>query len=437
MKNRREQDIPGIFTTPAAAMLFALLLACTLIPSPAVAARMCQTPDGYVFQNKKDPSPSNEKTKGGKGMGGTGIQSADKGIGGTGIKFADRGIGGTGISAHGSIGVYGRITGFGSVCVNGMEIFYGKNTHVLDNSKQTSSSELKIGQMVSVIADSVNNRSVARQIEVQSILKGPVDSVDAQKGALHVMGQLVQMNNPEGVKSIHAGDFVAVGGFRDAAGHVIASSVEKIPPQEEQRHSSPDVRFSSDVRHISIQGYAEMTGDKGELRLNDRTTVEISDNAEIKGGKLEDISNGDRVIVFGDVGENGKLSADTIFIEKSDIPTQVIEGDLESRGHPGGSLEQEKGHHANEDLKENEKDGGHEHSGSGEGHDRPETESPGIDSPETESPEVESPEVETPEVETPEVETPEVETPEVETPEVETPEVETPEVEPPELPEGG
>jgi hypothetical protein len=433
MKNRREQDIPGIFTTPAAtAVLFALLLSCALTPSPAMAAKMCQTPDGYVFQNKKDPSPADEKSKDGKGMGGTGIHSADKGIGGTGIKFADKGIGGTGISAHGSIGVYGRITGFGSVCVNGMEIFYGKNTHILDDGKQTPSSELKVGQMVSVIADSVNNRSVARQIEVQSILKGHVDSVDAQKGALHVMGLFVQVNNPEGVKAIHAGDFVAVGGFRDASGHVIASSVEKIPPQEEQKHFPADIHFSGDVRHISIQGYVETTGDKGELRLNERMTVEISDNAEIKGGKLEDISSGDRVIVFGDVGDNGRLSADTVVIEKSDIPTQVIEGDFDSRSHPGGGSEQEKGHHANEDSKGNEKDNDREHSDSGEGHDQHETESPEVDSPETESPEVESPEVETPEVETPEVETPEVETPEVETPEVETPEVETPE-----LPDGG
>jgi hypothetical protein len=52
---------------------------------------------------------------------------ADRGIGGTGIddnaiQTADRGIGGTGI--------VGVITGFSSVCVDGLEVSYGSTTTV-------------------------------------------------------------------------------------------------------------------------------------------------------------------------------------------------------------------------------------------------------------------------------------------------------------------
>lgn len=59
------------------------------------------------------------------GIGGTGQQAHD-GIGGTGIS-ADSGIGGTGQQAQegiGGTGIIGVITGFASVCVNGLEILY-------------------------------------------------------------------------------------------------------------------------------------------------------------------------------------------------------------------------------------------------------------------------------------------------------------------------
>ena len=67
-----------------------------------------------------------------RGFGGTG-SVADRGIGGTG-QMADRGFGGTGQVADrglGGTGIVGTITGFASVCVNGVEVAFDATAPVL------------------------------------------------------------------------------------------------------------------------------------------------------------------------------------------------------------------------------------------------------------------------------------------------------------------
>src|SRR5262249_41510449 len=82
------------------------------------------------------------------GTGGTGVDPG--GTGGTGVDPG--GIGGTGQRAEAEIGVLGVITGFGSICVNGIEVHYDANTHVALNGDLSSASALGIGQVVSVLA---------------------------------------------------------------------------------------------------------------------------------------------------------------------------------------------------------------------------------------------------------------------------------------------
>ena len=77
------------------------------------------------------------------GIGGTGISSAQAGIGGTGV--TNKGIGGTGLEANsgiGGTGIVGVITGFGSICVNGLELFYFTDTPVDLDGKKISSEAL-------------------------------------------------------------------------------------------------------------------------------------------------------------------------------------------------------------------------------------------------------------------------------------------------------
>src|SRR6185369_3233583 len=84
------------------------------------------------------------------GLGGTGVASG--GIGGTGIRTG--GIGGTGISngGIGGTGIVGVITGFASICVNGVEVHYGADTPVLADGRQAQAGDLAVGQVVAVSA---------------------------------------------------------------------------------------------------------------------------------------------------------------------------------------------------------------------------------------------------------------------------------------------
>ena len=85
------------------------------------------------------------------GMGGPGHAASDSGIGGPG--HADSGIGGTGI--------FGTITGFASVCINGLEIHYDENVPVTENGEPASATDLAVGRVVWIVAaDRVKLRGI-------------------------------------------------------------------------------------------------------------------------------------------------------------------------------------------------------------------------------------------------------------------------------------
>jgi hypothetical protein len=99
------------------------------------------------------------------GIGGTGAR-AEGGIGGTGAR-AEGGIGGTGARADGGVGgtgIVGTITGFASVCVNGLEVHYDANTPVTVDGRAAPAGELAIGQVVSAEAEVTQSGLRARGI---------------------------------------------------------------------------------------------------------------------------------------------------------------------------------------------------------------------------------------------------------------------------------
>ena len=73
------------------------------------------------------------------------------GIGGTGIT-AEGGIGGTGAPAATELGIIGVIDGFGSICVNGVEVDYDASTPVSSNNAAVGTSALPGGVAVEVEA---------------------------------------------------------------------------------------------------------------------------------------------------------------------------------------------------------------------------------------------------------------------------------------------
>src|SRR5262249_8334346 len=107
---------------------------------------------------------------------GGGARPDEGGIGGTGMHPAapHDADGGTGISAPRDSGVIGTITGFGSICVGGLEIHYAADTPVQKDGRTASPGELAVGEVVEVVASGNGDERRAEQITVRSILSGPV-----------------------------------------------------------------------------------------------------------------------------------------------------------------------------------------------------------------------------------------------------------------------
>ena len=176
----------------------------------------------------------------GSGLGGTGLQfeGDGSGIGGTGkapVGDGD-GIGGTGAIAEtdgsgiGGTGIVGTITAFGSIWVNGLEVFYPDDQTVTMFDSKRPTVDLRIGQVVAVEADTVNGQLVARDISVNHELAGPVQHINHASGEMTVLGQQVKIPDGKGIgQSLDVGDWVAVSGMRNQEGHVEASRLDYPP----------------------------------------------------------------------------------------------------------------------------------------------------------------------------------------------------------------
>lgn len=220
------------------------------------------------------------------GTGGTGKQ-ANIGTGGTGI---DTGTGGTGIdTGTGGTGIVGVITGFGSICVNGIEVEFNERTPVVDNGATGSADNLKVGQVVEVLAAGKGERVMARQINVRDPLLGPVTRVDPANNRLEVMHQPVRwqagtVGGQVGSRTVRLidvkpGQFVRVSGFRTDTGEVIASRVDPAP--------------------------------SGTVRLTGRVSEASSSRARIQGIAVE-IGAGQRVSARSEVSVTGQWQGDAI-----------------------------------------------------------------------------------------------------------------------------
>ncbi len=153
-----------------------------------------------------------------------GPRVADRGIGGTGAPpVVDRGIGGTGI--------VGVITGFASICVNGLEVRYDSSATVDIGGVRASPALLRVGQVVAIQAYGSPSAPVASAISVRQEVAGRIDAVEPGTGLLTIAGQRVDIGaNTRGAASIRPGDWIVVSGLRRANGTLAASRVDAARP---------------------------------------------------------------------------------------------------------------------------------------------------------------------------------------------------------------
>ena len=353
--------------------LLVMLVFIVCAVSSAMAADICKTPDGFLYAPPQSPATPN-KSQDGKGFGGTGINLATgkgiagtgnsdgKGMGGTGISDG-KGMGGTGISLSGDMSIRGRITGFGSICVNGLRVAYTPSLKVLGG---TTAADLRIGQVVSATASFSEGQLVARNIALERIIAGRIDRIDSARGTMTVAGERVLVSRMDPItKGLKPGGSVAISGFRDARGAVVATYIERQPVNSEKIISA----HTREEKAFSVQGYVHERSRNGDIKI-DGIRISISHETRVSGG---DIRNNDRVIVFGRP-ENGTLKADFVSVEHGEFTTGISsdneardsrplkdETRSEDRGGRGGR-DKEDGHDGKNDHEDDD------NSGSGKNH---------------------------------------------------------------------
>lgn len=132
----------------------------------------------------------------------------------------DRGIGGT--------GVIGTIRGFGSIVVNDLRVSFPAGVRVAIDGAPAISHDLRLGQVVHVLARKRRGLLATRAIVVRSEVVGPIDVAGPR--SLVVLGQHVDLDDGLPALDHQRGDIVAVSGLRRPDGTLVASLVETRPP---------------------------------------------------------------------------------------------------------------------------------------------------------------------------------------------------------------
>lgn len=159
---------------------------------------------------------------------------------------------------------YGKITGFGSVYVNGVK-FNTTNGRVRVNGVETSESALRVGMIVTVRGSINQDRAtgVAQTIEYENEIKGLVKTVTTGTGGqitLNVMGQAVVVDASTIVDGVAAASSIAqnahieVSGYTASDGVIYASYLEV-------KSGDDEAELKGTISQLSVDGKTFKLGD--------------------------------------------------------------------------------------------------------------------------------------------------------------------------------
>jgi hypothetical protein len=240
----------------------------------------------------------------GSGQGGTGRYPGDPdgtGQGGTGLTTGKQsdgdgsGSGGTGLTVE----VEGMITGFASICVNGLELHYSPATPVTLLGKTASPMDLAVGQVVRALAKGRGDQLAVQHVQVRHLLIATIQGIDP--GGLRAQGRTISLS-PDAVlpSGLSPGVKVAVSGFVGAHGQSVATRLDAVPSD------TPD-SLTGEVKR-NAQGEFSVDGVRLEGRL---PRLEPGDTVHAEGNygqgrmqitrieRMERIMPVDRVVIQG------------------------------------------------------------------------------------------------------------------------------------------
>lgn len=194
----------------------------------------------------------------GSGQGGTGLRPADgdgSGQGGTGlIPGGDgSGSGGTGLMVE----VEGVITGFASICVNGLELHYAPSIPVTLHGQAATPKELAVGLVVRALARGQGDQLAVQRVQVRHLLVATIQGIDP--GELHAQGRTISLS-PDAVlpSGLVPGAKVAVSGFVGTHGHAVATRLDVVPgdtPDSLTGEVTRDARGELSVDGVVLEGH--------------------------------------------------------------------------------------------------------------------------------------------------------------------------------------
>jgi Domain of unknown function (DUF5666) len=231
-----------------------------------------------------NPLAAGAAVAGRPGLGGTGIDTGGDAVAGR------PGLGGTGIDTGGvgGTGIVGVITGFASVCVNGVEVHYDQSTPVASNGALSSASQLAVGQVVLIAAQGKGTQLTARSINAVYAVVGPVQSMDAQQGTVQVMGQQLVDATAAEMGRVQPGQWVQASGHRLANGAVALTSLEPIAALDQARLNGRITRIEPGA--VVVEGTRVVLG-QGEgaqpLPAGAAVGMELSVNGVWDGTQLQ------------------------------------------------------------------------------------------------------------------------------------------------------
>jgi hypothetical protein len=230
-----------------------------------------------------------------------------------GINPAGGGIGGTGVTTS------GRIDGFGSIFVNGIEFETDAATVILDG-EELDEAGLGLG-MVVLVTGTLNEdgtTGTADTVIFDDDLQGPISSIapaaDGDSATLEILGVNVVVDRTatvfEGVTytTLAVGDLVEVSGFADASGQVLATRIEK------------KSEFVSGSSEVELKGVVESLGDSDFVLGAFSVDYSMADLSDVPGGVLQ---NGMQVEVKGTLV--GTVITATEIEEEDDIGSALDE----------------------------------------------------------------------------------------------------------------
>ena len=174
------------------------------------------------------------------------------------LQLAEGGMTGTGMTA-------GRITGFGSIYVNGIHYNVDDAQFYRDSTSTTEQSDFSVGEYVTITgSEVVDGEAIATRVSFESLIRGIVTVVSTDGIHLKVMGQTITTDELsifhgfETLSALSLSNLVEISGTRNANNDIVASSITLLT---QQALPNSNIKLEGTLQNLSIEQKIFSIGD--------------------------------------------------------------------------------------------------------------------------------------------------------------------------------